>query len=242
VLDSRGARREWGAADRSARSLGVVFSMDQSMTGLLGKKLGMTSVFDETGQVVPCTVIEAGPCYVASIRTKERDGYDAVQLGFGEKKDRLVNKPLRGQYVKAGIKPVRVLREFRSNGGSDIQPGQEIRVDKVFVKGDRVSVVGTSKGRGFQGVVKRHHFGGGFRTHGQSDRERAPGSIGSSSYPSRVFKGMRMAGRMGGERVTVRNLEVVGVIPDSNLLLVKGSVPGAINGYLEIHKGEILGK
>jgi len=193
-------------------------------------------MFDETGNIIPCTVIEAGPCFVAQIKTKERDGYNAVQLGFEVRKDRLVRKPARGHFAKAKVKPLRLLREFRGNDTPELQPGQEIKVDKVFAKGDLVSVVGTSKGRGFQGVVKRHHFGGGFRTHGQSDRERAPGSIGSSSFPSRVFKGMRMAGRMGGDRVTVRNLKVVGVIADSNLLLVEGSVPGAINGYLEIHK------
>lgn len=212
------------------------------MTGLLGKKIGMTSIFDETGQVIPCTVIETGPCYVAQIKTVERDGYTAVQLGFDEKAERLVTKPQSGHFKHAGIKPVRILREFRGNGFGDLQPGQEIRVDKVFAKGDVVSVIGTSKGRGFQGVVKRHHFGGGFRTHGQSDRERAPGSIGSSSYPSRVFKGQRMAGRMGGERVTVRNLRVVGVIADSNLLLVRGSVPGAINGYVEVRKNSTNAK
>lgn len=206
------------------------------MTGLLGKKIGMTSIFDESGQVIPCTVIEAGPCYVTQVKTKERDGYEAVQLGFEEKKERLVNKPLKGHFARANTKPMRIVREFRGNGISDLQPGQQIKVENVFAKGDLVSVVGTSKGRGFQGVVKRHHFGGGSRTHGQSDRERAPGSIGSSSFPSRVLKGMRMAGRMGGTRVTVRNLKVVGVIPDSNLLLVKGSVPGAVNGYVEIHK------
>jgi large subunit ribosomal protein L3 len=210
--------------------------MDGGMTGLLGKKLGMTSIFDETGQVIPCTVIEAGPCYVTQIRTKERDGYEAVQLGFGEKNERLVSKPLRGHFAKAGAKLARVVREFRGNGGAEMQPGQEFTVDRVFAKGDVVKVVGTSKGRGFQGVVKRHHFGGGARTHGQSDRMRAPGSIGSSSYPSRVFKGQRMAGRMGGTQITVRNLTVVGVIADSNLLLIKGSVPGAVNGVVEIHK------
>jgi len=206
------------------------------MTGLLGKKIGMTSIFDESGQVIPCTVIEAGPCFVTQIKTKERDGYEAVQIGFESKKDRLVNKPARGHFERAKVKPTRLVREFRGNGVAEMQPGQEIRVDAVFAKGDMVSIRGTSKGRGFQGVVKRHHFGGGFRTHGQSDRERAPGSIGSSSYPSRVLKGMRMAGRMGGEPVTVRNLKVVGIIADSNLLLVKGSVPGAVNGYLEIRK------
>jgi large subunit ribosomal protein L3 len=210
--------------------------MDDGMTGLLGKKIGMTSIFDEKGQVIPCTVIEAGPCYVAQIKTVEHDGYTAVQLGFDPKRERLVKRPEAGHFKRAGVKPTRILREFRGEALGELQPGQEIRVDRVFAKGDTVSVIGTSKGRGFQGVVKRHHFGGGFRTHGQSDRERAPGSIGASSYPSRVLKGMRMAGRMGGERVTVRNLIVVGVIPDSNLLLIKGSVPGAVNGYLEIRK------
>jgi large subunit ribosomal protein L3 len=206
------------------------------MNGLLGKKIGMTSIFDDAGRVVPCTVIEAGPCYVTQIKTKERDGYEAVQLGFDEAKERLVKKPAKGHFAKANAKATRLIREFRGNGVAEVQPGQEIKVDTVFAKGDVVSVIGTSKGRGFQGVVKRHHFGGGFRTHGQSDRERAPGSIGSSSHPSRVFKGLRMAGRMGGTQITVRNLKVVGIIADSNLLLVKGSVPGAINGYLEIHK------
>jgi large subunit ribosomal protein L3 len=173
----------------------------------------MTSVFDEAGEMVPCTVIEAGPCFVTQVKTRDRDGYEAVQLGFEAKPERLVSKPAKGHFARAGVKPTRVLREFRSGEGLELQPGQEIRVDKVFTKGDVVTVVGTSKGRGFQGVVKRHHFGGGFRTHGQSDRERAPGSIGS-----------------------VHNLTVVGIIPDSNLLLVKGSVPGAVNGTLEIHK------
>jgi large subunit ribosomal protein L3 len=210
--------------------------MDGGMTGLLGKKLGMTSIFDDAGQVIPCTVIEAGPCFVTQIKTVDRDGYEAVQIGFAERKERTVSKPLRGHFARAKVKPTRVVREFRGNGISDVQPGQEIKVDRVFTKGDIVKVIGTSKGRGFQGVMRRHHFGGGARTHGQSDRQRAPGSIGSSSYPSRVFRGQRMAGRMGGEQITVRNLTVVGVIPDSNLLLIKGSVPGAINGYLEIHK------
>ena len=206
------------------------------MNGLLGKKIGMTSIFDESGHVIPCTVIEAGPCYVTQIKTKERDGYEAVQLGFEAAKERLVPKPEKGHFAKANVKPARFVREFRDDGMPEFQPGQEIKVDTVFSKGDVVKVIGTSKGRGFQGVVKRHHFGGGFRTHGQSDRERAPGSIGSSSHPSRVFKGTRMAGRMGGEQVTVSNLKVVGIIADSNILLVKGSVPGAVNGYLEIRK------
>jgi len=206
------------------------------VSGILGKKLGMTSIFDENGQAIPCTVIEAGPCYVTHIKTKERDGYDAVQLGYDEMKDRLANKPLRGHFAQAKVKVMRLLHEFTNFNGTPLKPGEEVRVD-LFHQGDVVSVTGKSKGRGFQGVVKRHHFGGvGMTTHGASDRVRAPGSIGSSSYPSRVFKGMRMAGRMGFSRVTVRNLRVVKVVPESNLLIVKGSVPGAINGYLEIVK------
>jgi large subunit ribosomal protein L3 len=204
------------------------------MNGILGKKLGMTSIFDETGQVIPCTVIEAGPCTVTQIKTKERDGYEAVQLGFDAQRERLVNKPDRGRFAKAGAKPLRLVREFRGNGTAEMQPGQTITVANVFVKGDTVSVIGTSKGRGFQGVVKRHHFGGGFRTHGQSDRERAPGSIGSSSYPSRVFPGQHLPGHMGTDRVTAKNLAVVGIDPDRSLLLVKGAVPGAPRGVVLI--------
>lgn len=206
------------------------------MSSILGKKLGMTSLFDDNGQAIPCTVIEAGPCYVTQVKTKERDGYDAVQLGFDERKERLTPRPMKGHFGRSGVKPMRLLREFRNVNGTEMKPGAEVRVD-VFHQGDIVSVTGKSKGRGFQGVVKRHHFGGvGMTTHGQSDRVRAPGSIGSSSFPSRVFKGMRMAGRMGHERVTVKNLTVVKVVPESNLLIVKGSVPGPINCYLEIVK------
>lgn len=206
------------------------------MSSILGKKLGMTSLFDDNGQAIPCTVIEAGPCYVTQVKTKERDGYDAVQLGFDERKERLTTRPMKGHFTRSGVKPMKLLREFRTVNGTEMKPGAEVRVD-VFHQGDVVSVTGRSKGRGFQGVVKRHHFGGvGMITHGQSDRVRAPGSIGSSSFPSRVFKGMRMAGRMGHERVTVKNLTVVKVVPESNLLIVKGSVPGPINCYLEIVK------
>ncbi len=206
------------------------------MSGILGKKIGMTSIFDDNGQMIPCTIIEAGPCYVTQIRTKDRDGYEAVQLGFDEIKERLVNKPLKGHFKKGGVKPLRLISEFRNFNGTKMELGQEVRVD-AFHQGDIVDVSGRSKGRGFQGVVKRHHFGGvGMVTHGQSDRVRAPGSIGASSYPSREMKGRRMAGRMGGERVTVKNLMVLKVIAESNILIVKGSVPGAINSYLEIVK------
>lgn len=207
------------------------------MSGILGKKVGMTSVYDENGISVPCTVIEAGPCYVTSIRTKEKDGYEAVQLGFDEKRETLVSRPMKGQFAKAGTKALRLLREFRNFNGLKLEIGAELKVDSLFTKGDKVDVTAKSKGRGFQGVVKRHHFGGvGMTTHGQSDRVRAPGSIGGSSYPSRVFKGMKMAGRMGFENVTVKNLLVLDVIPESNLILVKGSIPGAKNTYVTITK------
>lgn len=206
------------------------------MSGILGKKIGMTSIFNEKGEAIPCTVIEAGPCFVIQIKTKDNDGYDALQLGFEEKHDRLVNKPMMGHFKKASLSGKRIVREFRDFDVAKFQLGGEVRVDSVLSKGDVVSVAGKSKGRGFQGVVKRHHFGGGFRTHGQSDRERAPGSVGGSSYPSRVFKGMRMAGRMGGERITVKNLRIVDIIPESNIILVRGSVPGHNNSYVEIHK------
>jgi large subunit ribosomal protein L3 len=206
------------------------------VSGFLGKKIGMTSIFDDNGQMIPCTIIEAGPCYVTQVKTKDRDGYDAVQLGFDEIKERLVNKPMKGHFKKVGVKPLRLLSEFRNFNGAQYELGQELRVD-AFQQGDVVDVTGRSKGRGFQGVVKRHHFGGvGMTTHGQSDRVRAPGSIGASSYPSRVMKGRRMAGRMGGDRVTVKNLMVLKVIAESNILIVKGSVPGAINSYVEIVK------
>lgn len=204
------------------------------MSALLGRKIGITSIFTETGEYVPCTVIEAGPCPVVLVRTEENDGYDAIQIGFGDIDSRKVNKPMTGQFAKAKSDAKRHLREFRDV--KDFKTGDVVTVE-AFAKGDKVKVSGSSKGRGFQGVVKRHHFGGvGMTTHGQSDRQRAPGSIGSSSYPSRVFKGMRMAGRMGGKRTTVRNIEVLRTIPESNLLLVKGSIPGAPNSIVEIVK------
>jgi large subunit ribosomal protein L3 len=206
------------------------------VSGILGKKLGMTSIFSEEGESIPCTIIEAGPCYVTHVKTQDKDGYDAVQLGFDEKPERLMTRPLKGHLAKAKVKGLRLLREFRSAIELPREVGAEVTVG-MFASGDVVDVRARSKGRGFQGVVKRHHFGGvGMSSHGQSDRQRHPGSIGSSSFPSRVFKGMKMAGRMGHENVTVKNLQILKVIPESNLLIVKGSIPGAINGYVEIVK------
>lgn len=208
------------------------------MAALIGKKIGMTGIFNEQGIYIPCTLIETGPCTVVQVKTKDTDGYEALQLGFGSKREKNVTKPERGHLDKAGIsEPVRLLREFRTYNVADFKVGDVIGVSDVFKVGDKVRITATSKGRGFQGVMKRHHFGGvGMRTHGQSDRERAPGSIGGSSYPSRVFPGTRMAGRMGGKTATVRNLQVVAVIPDSNVLVVKGSIPGAPNAIVEIQK------
>lgn len=200
---------------------------------LLGKKIGMTSLFSENGEHIPCTVIEAGPCPVVQLKTMDNDGYSAVQIGFGAKPERKVTKPMAGQFAKAGVEPVYKLKEFRDLN-ANVNLGETLTVEQ-FKKGDKIKVTGTSKGRGFQGVIKRHGFGGvGMSTHGQSDRQRHPGSIGQSSYPSRVLKGMRMAGRMGGNQVSVRNLEIVDVIVERNLILVKGSIPGAPNSYLEI--------
>ncbi len=206
------------------------------MKGILGKKIGMTSVFDENGLSVPCTVIEAGPCYVTNIRTKEKDGYNAVQLGYDEKPERLVNKPEMGNFKKANVKPLRLIKEFRDFDTDNISVGSEIKVS-LFLQGEKVDVTSKSKGKGFQGVVRRHHFSGvGGTSHGASDRVRAPGSIGGSSYPSRVFKGMRMAGRMGFDNVTIKNLTVVKIIGESNLILIKGSIPGPKNTYVRITK------
>lgn len=211
------------------------------MSGIIGKKIGMTSVFDEDGTNVPCTVIEAEPNVVTHIkRADAKDGYEAVQLGFEDAKAKHVSKALLGHFDRAGIGPKKVVREFRRFNDDLEEPvelGEEIRVEDLFVKGELVDVVGTSKGKGFQGVVKRHGFAGvGMATHGQSDQARHSGSIGASADPSRVFKGMRMGGRMGGERAKTQNLEVVRVIPDSNLILIKGSVPGPKEGYVEIHR------
>ena len=209
---------------------------ERTMVGIIGRKLGMTRLFGERGQAIPVTVIEAGPCYVTQVKTEETDGYNAVQLGFEEVKESRLNKPLLGHLKKAGVKALRILREFRDfELDEPVQVGQEIRVD-IFKEGDLVDVTGYSKGRGFAGVVKRHGFGGGPKTHGQSDRWRAPGSIGQASFPSRVFKGLRMAGRMGNRRVTVKNLQVVKVDPENNLIVVKGAVPGAVKGIVMIKR------
>ena len=206
------------------------------MTGaILGKKIGMTSLFNDEGQRIPCTVVEAGPCEVVQVKTPETDGYSSVQLGFGEAKPNRVNKPLTGHFKKAGLGPKKYLKEFRKPE-KEYEVGESLTVEQ-FEAGDRVRVTGTSIGRGFQGVIKRHHFGGvGMMSHGQSDRQRHPGSIGQSSYPSRVMKGIKMAGRMGGKRATVRNIEVVDTVPDQNLLILKGCVPGPKNTLLEIIK------
>lgn len=206
------------------------------MPGILGKKLGMTSIFDEAGKLIPCTVIEAGPCTVLQKRSKDRDGYEAVQLGFGEKSEKNVSKPDMGQFNTYNAQPVRIVREFKGFDAEALNSGDQVTVE-MFQVGEKVSVAGTSKGKGFQGVMKRHGFGGvGGATHGQHNRLRAPGSIGQSSYPSRVFRGMRMAGRTGGNRVTYKNLTVLRIIPESNILIVKGAVPGNRKGFLEIHK------
>lgn len=206
------------------------------MSGMIGRKIGMTSVFDDAGNSIPCTVIEAGPNVVTQVRNDERDGYEAVQLAFGKKKAKNVSKALNGHFEAAGTTAKRKVKEFRGDAG-DQALGDEVRVEDVFVEGEQIDVVGTSKGKGFQGVVKRHGFGGvGMRTHGQHNRERAPGSIGASSDPSRVFKGMRMGGQMGNARVKVKNLRVVRVLAEHNLILVKGAVPGPKNGLVELYK------
>lgn len=206
------------------------------MSGIIGKKLGMTSIFGNDGEVIPVTVIEAGPCTVVDIKTTDKDGYQALQLGFGNVKEKKVNKPLSGHFKKNNVAPKLVLKEFKNFNVSEFKIGDEIKCS-IFNEGDVIKVKGKSKGKGFQGVVKRHGFGGiGMTTHGQSDRVRAPGSIGASSYPSRVFKGQRMAGRMGYDNVTVRGLKVVKIDAERNLVFVKGAVPGAINSIVELIK------
>ncbi|NLX65352.1 MAG: 50S ribosomal protein L3 [Bacteroidales bacterium] len=205
------------------------------MPGLLGRKIGMTSVFSAEGKNIPCTVIEAGPCVVTQVKTVETDGYDAIQLGFFDKKEKQTPKAEQGHFKKAGVTPKRYLAEFKGFG-NEYKAGSEIKVD-LFKDTVYVDVIGTSKGKGFQGVVKRHGFAGvGESTHGQHNRLRSPGAIGACSYPAKVFKGTRMGGQMGNERVTVQNLQVIKVIPEHNLLLLKGSVPGSKGSIVAIEK------
>ena len=204
------------------------------MPGLIGKKIGMTSVFSQEGKNIPCTVLEVGPCKVTQVKTEEIDGYNAIQLGFSEQKESRVSKAALGHFKKADSAPLKKLIEFPAD--SDVVLGDIVNVD-IFEEGDFVTVTGTSKGKGFQGVVKRHNFRGvGDATHGQHNRLRAPGSIGAASYPARVFKGMRMAGQMGNERIKVENLQVLRVLADKNMIVVKGAVPGANNSYIIIEK------
>jgi large subunit ribosomal protein L3 len=196
------------------------------MPGIIGKKVGMTSIYSAAGKMIPCTVIEAGPCVVTQIRTKDKDGYEAVQIGFQDKKDKHTTKSMQGHFKKAGVTPKRHLAEFHDYEG-EISLGQTFTVDSMFTEGENVDVIGTTKGKGFQGVVKRHGFGGvGESTHGQHNRLRAPGSMGASSDPSRVFPGKRLPGHMGDARRTIGNLQVVKILPEENLILVKGAIPG----------------
>ncbi|MCX8079678.1 MAG: 50S ribosomal protein L3 [Bacteroidia bacterium] len=206
------------------------------MSGIIGRKLGMTSIFDSNGKYVACTVIEAGPCVVTQVKTKEKDGYDALQLAFDDKKEKNTPAAMMGHFKKANTTPKRKLVEFKFDEQKNL--GDIIKVD-IFQEGEYVDVSGISKGKGFQGVVKRHGFSGvghGNKSHGQHDRERAPGSLGGSSDPSRVLKGMRMGGRMGGEKKKIQNLEVLKILPEKNVILVKGSVPGAKGSYVIIEK------
>lgn len=207
------------------------------MSGLIGKKVGMTSIYGANGKIMPCTVIEAGPCVVTQVKTIEKDGYEAIQLGYDEKKEKKTSKPLKGHFEKAGTTPKKVLKEFtRFEEGHRKKFGDILDVT-IFEEGEYVDVSGISKGKGFQGVVKRHGFGGvGDSTHGQHNRLRAPGSLGASSWPSRVFKGMRMAGRTGGTRVKMINLQILKIVKEKNLILIKGSVPGPNGSYIIIER------
>ena len=206
------------------------------MPGLIGKKIGMTSIYSAAGKNIPCTILEVGPCVVTQVRTLEKDGYEAVQLGFGDRSEKRTSKAMQGHFKRAGVAPKRKLVEFR-NFDQELQPGAELKVEDVFAEGEFVSISGTSKGKGFQGVVKRHGFGGvGQSTHGQHNRLRAPGSVGAASTPARVFKGMRMAGRTGNDRVTVKNLQVLRIMADQNAVLISGAIPGPKNGLVELKK------
>ena len=205
------------------------------VTGIIGRKVGMTQVFDADGTVHPATVIKAGPCIVVQAKNKQSDGYEAVQLGLVEETPAKVGKPMAGHYKKANVPPTRVRREVKLAAGADAPKVGDQVLASIFTNGERVDVIGESRGKGFQGVVKRHHFGGGAATHG-SMFHRAPGSIGASSFPSRVVKGMRAAGRMGGGRTTVHNLKVLRVDPDNHLLIVEGAIPGAPSAYVTVRK------
>ena len=208
-----------------------------NVNGIIGRKLGMTSVYDSTGKNVACTIVEAGPCTVTQVKTEESDGYVATQLAFGSRKEKNITKPLAGHLAKAGIQSATELVEFREYALADKALGDTVKVDEVFEEGDRVAVIGTSKGKGFQGVVKRHNFRGvNDATHGQHNRQRAPGSIGAASYPAKVFKGMRMAGQDGNRRVKTRNLQIVRVYPEKNIVLVKGALPGAKGSTVILEK------
>lgn len=208
--------------------------------GLIGKKIGMTSLFGADGRNVACTVIQVGPCVVTQVKTEEKDGYSAVQLGFGERKEKNTPAPLKGHFKKADTTPKKKLAEFRDFSAQfekELNPGDELKAEDIFAEGEFVDAIGTSKGKGFQGVVKRHGFGGvGQATHGQHNRQRHPGSIGASSFPSRVFKGMRMAGRMGNDRVKTKNLKIMKIMPEANLIVVSGSVAGAKSSYIILEK------
>lgn len=210
------------------------------MSGIIGKKVGMTSVYSADGRSVACTVIEAGPCVITQVKSVETDGYNAVQLGFGERKEKNTSKSLKGHFSKANTTPKKKVVEFRDFDAEEnvkIDLGNTIKVDDIFKEGDFLDVIGKSKGKGFQGVVKRHGFSGvGDATHGQHNRLRAPGAIGACSFPARVFKGTRMAGRMGGNRVKAMNLEVIKILPEKNLVVVSGSVPGAKNSIVILEK------
>ena len=211
-------------------------NLGDKMSGIIGRKMGMSSVYNKDGNIVPVTVIQAGPCRVVTIKTAEKDGYQALQLGFGSRKEKNISKPVLGQYKKNSLTPSYILKEFRFPEIENYKIGDEIKVD-FFKEGEKIKIRSKSKGKGFQGVMRRHGFSGvGGTTHGQSDRLRAPGSIGASSYPSRVFKGQRMAGRMGYDNVTISNLSVVKILPEQNLILVKGAVPGSINTIVELIK------
>ena len=207
------------------------------MSGLIGKKIGMTSIYGANGKIMPCTVLEAGPCVVTQVKTIEKDGYEAIQLGYDEKKEKRTSKPLKGHFEKAGTTPKKVLKEFTRFEEGHRKTFGEILDVSIFIEGEYVDVSGISKGKGFQGVIKRHGFGGvGDSTHGQHNRLRAPGSLSASSWPSRVFKGMRMAGRTGGNKTKMINLQILKIVKEKNLVLVKGSVPGPNGSYIIIER------